>query len=101
MSIFIVYTKEKGKIETDKRDDFVDLTWHRTDGPAIQEFWDAGHLQYEAYYSNDKRHRLDGPAFQTFNDNGKLNFETYYINGKCYTKSGYDAEIFKMKLALL
>jgi len=46
-------------------------------------------------------HRLDGPAISTFSDNGQLAYEEYWINDKEYFKSEYDAEIFKMKLALL
>ena len=73
MSRYIVYTKEKGKIKTDILGDFFGLTLHRLDGSAFLEFYDGRQLQYE----------------------------WYYINGKCYNKSDYDAEIFKMKLALL
>ena len=73
MTRYVVYTKEKGKIETDKGDDFNVLTWHRE----------------------------DGPAYQVFYDNRQIHYTSYYINGKCYNKSDYDAEIFKMKLALL
>ena len=73
MKTFIVYTKEKGKIETDNSDDFIGLTYHR----------------------------LDGPAYQRFYTNGQLAYVSYLVNGKYYTKSEYDAEIFKMKLALL
>ena len=73
MTKYIVYTKEKGKIETDNYDVFFRLT----------------------------RHRLDGPAYQTFHVNRELQYEAYYINGEEYTKSDYDAEIFKMKLSLL
>ena len=129
MKKYIVYTKEKGKIETDNWRDFECLTWHiedgpayqefhdngqlfheeyyingklhRLDGPAYQRFYDTGQLYYESYYINGKMHRLDGPAFKEFYDNDKLNHAKYYINGKCYNKSDYDAEIFKMKLALL
>ena len=73
MGKIIVYTKEKGKIETDNGADFIGLTWHR----------------------------LDVPAYQKFNRNGQVAYEVYYINGVGYTKFGYDTEIFKMKLALL
>jgi len=73
MKTFIVYTKEKGKIETDNWDDLRGLTLHREDGPAYQGFY----------------------------DNGQLFHEAYYINGELYTKSNYDAEVFKMKFPLL
>ena len=73
MPIYIIYTKEKCKIETDNWADFLGLTLHR----------------------------LDGSAYQAFYDNGQLEYESYYINGKYYNKSDYDVEIFKMKLELL
>ena len=101
MNKHIVYTKEKGKIETDNLGDVKYLIWHRLDGPAYQEFHDNGKLAVEVYYINDKQHRLGGPSFQSFSETGKLNYRVYYINGKHYTKTEYDAEIFKMKLALL
>ena len=47
MPKFIIYTKEKGKIETDKGYDFNSLTWHRLDGPAFIEFYDDGQLFHE------------------------------------------------------
>ena len=101
MTKYIVYTKEKGKIETNNYNEFDGLTLHGENGPAIQGFYYSGKLANEVYYLNNKRHRLDGPAFQSFYNNGKLEYESYYINGKYYTKTEYDAEIFKMKLALL
>ena len=129
MSKYIIYTKEKGKIETDNWCNIGGLTYHREDGPAYQrfnsngqldfieyyingkrhrldgpaykEFHDNGQLFHEEYYINGKLHRLDGPALQRFYDNGQLNAETYYINGKYYSKADYEVEIFKMKLALL
>ena len=101
MTKYIVYTKEKGKIETDNWRDFECLTRHRVDGSAMQRFHDNGQLTYKAYFINDKLHRLDGPAYQTFHDNGELNHKSYYINGIYYSKFEYDVEIFKMKLALL
>jgi len=101
MGKIIVYTKEKGKIETDNGADFIGLTWHRLDGPAYQKFNRNGQVAYEVYYINDKQHRLGGPSFQSFSETGKLNYRVYYINGKHYTKTEYDVEIFKMKLALL
>jgi len=73
MKKYIIYTKEKGKIETDNLYDVGGLTLHREDGPAIQRF----------------------------HTDGKLYTKAYYINGELYTKSNYDAEVFKMKLALL
>jgi len=97
---YIVYTKEKGKIETDNWWDFIDLTWHREDGPALQEFY-SGQLAIVKYYINGKRHRLDGPAYKDFFYDGKPSSETYYINDVWYTKSDYEAEIFKMNLSLL
>ena len=72
MKEYIVYTKEKGKIETDNWTDFLGLT----------------------------RHRLDGPAYQNFFD-GQLRYKSYYINGKIYTKQAHTIEIFKMKLSLI
>jgi len=101
MQRYIVYTKETGKIETDNWSNIGELPFHREGGPAMQEFYDDGQLRYDVYFINNKRHRLDGPAFQSFYNNGKLEYESYYINGKYYTKTEYDAEIFKMKLALL
>ena len=101
MKTFIAYTKEKGKIETDNSDDFNGLTWHRLDGPAFQRFYDNGPIWVETYYINGKKHREDGPAVQGFYDNGQLFHEAYFINDKEYTKSEYETEIFKMKLALL
>ena len=126
---YIIYTKEKGKIETDNCDDFKDLTRHKVDGPAIQRFYDNGQLLRAQYYINGKRHRedgpasqhfytggqladvsywlngkmhrLDGPAHQGFYDDGQIEYEEYYINDRYYTKSEYAAEIFKMKLSLL
>ena len=129
MKEYIVYTKEKGEIETDNYNDFEGLTRHREDGPAYQRFYNNGQLEYEEYYLNGIAHRLDGPAFQTFYDNGQLSYEEYWINGKrCrldgpavlkflqntevqyiqywingiyYSKSTYTAKIFKMKLSIL
>ena len=126
---YIIYTKEKGKIETDNCDDFKDLTRHKVDGPAIQRFYDNGQLlraqyyingkrhredgpahqrfyanaqlYFESYWLNGKMHRLDGPAYQGFYDDGQIEDEEYYINGIYYSKSEYETELFKMKLALL
>ena len=100
MPIYIIYTKEKCKIETDNYNDFDGLTYHREDGPAYQRF-NNGQLIHEVYYINGKMHRLDGPAYQAFYDNAQLDYEAYYINGEEYSKSEYEAELFKMKLALL
>ena len=73
MKKYIVYTKENGKIETSNYSSISPLTIHKLDGPAIH-----------AFYSN-----------------GKLNYTAYYINDVWYTKSDYEAEIFKMNLSLL
>ena len=101
MKKYIVYTKEKGKIETTNYCDFNTLTLHREDGPAIREFYDNNELDYKAYYKNGKRHRINGPAIIVFSNDGRLCYNAYYINGKDYTKAEYDIKIFKMKLALL
>ena len=93
MSKYIVYTKEKGKIETDNYDDFKALTSHREDGPAIQKFHNNGKLEYVGYYINDKQHRLDGPAYQQFNDNGKLEYVGYYINDKEFSFKQWQAKV--------
>ena len=73
MKNYIVYTKEKGKIETDNWADFLGLTVHR----------------------------LDGPAYQAFYDNGQLEYESYYINNKYYTTSAYDVYMFNKKMELI
>ena len=101
MSKYIVYTKEKGKIETNKRDDFEYLTWHIEDGPAFQIFHDNRQLFHEEYYINGKRHRIDGPAYQRFYDTGQLYYESYYINGRFYIKSDYAVYMFNKKMQLL
>ena len=101
MKQIIVYTKEKGKIETDNGCNIGGLTLHNEDGPAYQRFNSNGQLDFIEYYKNGKRHRLDGPAHQRFYPGGQLGYEEYYINSTFYTKTEYAVEIFKMKLALL
>ena len=93
MSKYIVYTKEKGKIETSNWDDIDNLTYHREDGPAFQEFHDNGQLQRKAYYINGKQHRLDGPAFQSFTVSGELLYEAYCINGKDLTFEEWQVKV--------
>ena len=101
------YTKEKGKLELDKKEwfDFPDnsVTFHSECGPAVV-FTDGD----EMYYINGKHHRENGPAviytngYRAYCINGKLHREdgpavihgntghcTYWLNDKHYPKSLY------------
>ena len=129
MSIFKVYTKEKGIVETDNYDEINGLTLHREyvpayiqyddngsvayeiyvingkrhreDGPAYIRYYSNGKIAYEVYYVYDKCHRLDGPAVIEYNMNGSIEREYYYINGYRYTKVNYNKELLKFKLQSL
>jgi len=99
MSEYIIYTKEKGKIETDHFNvfsDLDDLTLHREDGPAYQHFHENGKLEQIEYCIDGKRHRLDGPAVQKFHLSGRLYFEAYYKHGSFHREDGPALIEFKL-----
>ncbi len=56
--------------------------WHRDDGPAYQEWNDAGELTLEIWYQNDRMYRDNGPAYQKWNDAGELIKEGWRQNGR-------------------
>lgn len=101
MSLYKVYTKEKGLIETNNLGHISGLTWHREDGPARISYYANGNIKRELYYINDIKQRLDGPACIEYADNGNIEFTEYWINGISYTKEQYDKEMLKLKLQSL
>jgi len=101
MKRYKAYTKEKGIVETDNYDDICDLTRHRTDGPAVIQYYDNGLVKYEEYWVNDKCHRLGGPAIIQYNEDCNIEYESYYIKGTIYTKEQYDKKLLKIKVQSL
>ena len=86
-----LYTKELGRIELiyESLENFdINITVHRTDGPAEIYYYEDGSIEREYYYINDKLHRLDGPAFTGYNENGNIYAQVYYINNKCHKING-------------
>ncbi len=59
--------------------------WHRTNGPVIQEWNDAGELIYESWRQNGHLHRDNGPAHQQWNDAGVLIWESWWQNDRKLT----------------
>ena len=119
---YIVWTKEKGKFETNDFNSFRDLTLHNTTGPAFMQnlkdgtrhimYYDNGDLHreggaaviminpqgsvtYNAWYRNGLKHREDGPAV---NQNG---LAKYYIKDIRYTKEQFLDEIVKRKIRMI
>ena len=93
MNIYItIYTKEKGKLELTKEltkeqwwdFDLSSLTYHREDGPAIEQYNGDKY-----WFINDKLHREDGPAIECSNGTNE-----WYINNKRHREDG-PAEEYK------
>ena len=98
MTLYKVYTIEKGLIETNFIYDFSGLTCHREDGPAFIKYDYNGSIIYEEYLYNNKKHRLDGPAIIQYDTYGNIKKVEYYINNISYTKEQYDKELLKLKI---
>ena len=78
------YTKEKGKLEFDKKEwidfPYSSFTFHREDGPAV--IYSDGSKEY---WLNGKYHREDGPAIVYANGDQ----EYYWLNDIFYLEKDY------------
>jgi len=101
MTLYKVYTIEKGIVETDLYANITRLTFHREDGPALIEYDNDGNLLCEEYMFNGKYHRLNGPAYIEYIEDGSIYHESYHIYGTKYTKEQYEKELLKLKVQSL
>ena len=79
-----IYTKQNGKEQLTKEEwdkyDISKVTFHRTDGPAVE--WADG---TKVWYVEGKRHRTDGPAIECA-DGDKV----WYVDGKKHTEEEFN-----------
>ena len=61
---------------------------HRTDGPAVQQWYPDGSLMKKEWLQNGWHHRIDGPAMQQWNVNGRLRWEEWSQNGRTHRTDG-------------
>jgi antitoxin component YwqK of YwqJK toxin-antitoxin module len=95
MTLYKVYTIEKGIVETDNFDAIKVLTWHREDGPAFTKYHYNGKIEREIYRVNDVLHRECGPAIIVYDYNGNIQTKQYWLNGDLYNE-----KLYNMKLLL-
>lgn len=62
--------------------------YHRTDGPALENYHENGKLSSVYYYNHGVQHRLDGPAVTSYSENGVKLSENYYVDDIPENKSG-------------
>jgi len=63
---------------------------HRSDGPAQQNWWSDGSLEWEVWYLDGKKHREGNHAAETIMaaDGDYVSDEGHYLNGRLHRTDG-------------
>jgi hypothetical protein len=64
-----------------------DNQYHRTDGPAVREWYESGKISLEMYIVCGRTHRVGGPAIRRW-VSGSLLYESYCVDGLLNNTSG-------------
>ncbi len=78
-----------GKLKSERHYHYYKFSLHRTDGPAVIEYYENGKVKKELYYFEGKIHRTDGPAVIEYDLEGNIKRKMFYLKGKKVSKKSF------------